>query len=130
MKAWEFVKKWGGAIFAALAAILLAVLGAGWLWRKKEAEAARLKDELAVAEATKEIARLTATREEVARQVGEKDEAIADVDRQLKENRRKIVEAHEGMEGLSDGEVEDALARLGYLIPLLLSAYQCIETVC
>ena len=113
-KAWAFVKKWGGAIFGALAALLLALLGVGWLWRKKQAEVGALKDELAVAEATKEIATLRARREEVAARVGEKDVEIKAIDAELAENQRKIVEAHEGGEGLSADEIAAEFSRLGF----------------
>lgn len=112
--AWQWIKKWGGAIFGALAAVLLVVLGAGWVWRKKKAEVGALRDELALAEATKEIERLRALRKGVAERVGEKDQAIEEIDAQLAENQRKIVEAHEGGEGLSADEIVAEFERLGF----------------
>lgn len=112
--AWEWTKKWGGLLFGAIAAVLLAVLGAGWLWRRKKAEVGALKDALAVVEATKEIERLRALRGEVAARVGEKDQAVEEIDAQLADNKRKIVEAHEGGENLTSEEVSEAFARLGY----------------
>lgn len=112
-KAWTWIKKWGGVVFGSLAAVLLLLLGGGWLWRRKQAELGAVKDELAVERAKRDIERLRATRKEVARQVGEKDEAIAEIDRQLAKNRRKLADAHEGGENLTDEQVEAALERLG-----------------
>lgn len=107
-KVWAWLKRWG----AAVAGGLLFLLGAGWLWRRKASELGRVKDELAVERAKSAIARLEGVREEVKRQVGEKDEAIEQIDRQLLENKRAIVEAHEHGEGLSDEEVLEAFRRV------------------
>lgn len=109
-KAWDWVKRWGAFLFAGL----LVLMGAGWLWRRRTAELGRVQNELAVARAQKEIARLQGQRDEVALRVGEKDEKVEEIDKQLAANRRKIVEAHEHGQGLSDEEVEVAFARLGY----------------
>lgn len=113
-RVWVWLKKWGGLLFGAVAAGLLVVLGAGWLWRRRVAELGRIRDELAVERARQEIAHLRGIREEIASRVEEKDEAIEAIDRKLAENRRAIVEAHEHGQGLTDEEVEDAFARLGY----------------
>lgn len=107
---WEWLKKWG----AAIAGVLLAVLGAGWLWQRKSRELGRVKDRLAVERVKRDIARLQGMRKEISKRVGEKDEAIEGIDRQLAENRRAIVEAHEHGEGMSDEEVDEAFRRLGY----------------
>jgi uncharacterized protein HemX len=105
----KWLKKWG----AAIAGVLLVILGAGWLWRRQQARIGKLKDRLAVEEATKKIGELRVLREEVKDRVGEKDEAIADLDRQLLDNQRRIIEAYEGGEGLSDEEMLEEFRRLG-----------------
>lgn len=107
---WAWLRKWGALVVG----VLLLVLGGGWLWRRREAALGRVRDELAVERAKREIERLRGQREEVARQVGEKDEAIAAIDSRLAENARKIVEAHEGGAGLTDEQVAEAFTRLGY----------------
>lgn len=109
-KAWAWIKKWG----AAIASALLVLVGFGWLWHKKKLELGEVKDELAIAKATKNIAELRGRREEVARQVGEKDEAVKAIDEELAANKRAIIEAYENGEGLSDKEVERAFDAAGY----------------
>jgi len=108
--AWEWLKKAGVWI----AGVLLLLLGAGWLWKRQRDALGKVRDQLAVERGLREVYRLRATREEVKKQVGEKDAAVEEIDRQLAENQRKIVEAHERGEGLSDDEVADAFARLGF----------------
>jgi hypothetical protein len=109
-KVWAFLKRWG----AALAGLLLALLGAGWMWKRKQAEIARLKDQAAVDRALKDMEGLRAVRERVAKEEGTTAAQITVIDESLAENRRKIVEAHEGMENLKDDEVEEAFHRLGF----------------
>ncbi len=111
---WAWLKRWGGALFGAISALLLLVLGGGWLWRRKQSEVSQLRDALAVEEATQEIAKLRAVRAEIVARVGEKDEAVEAIDQQLAANRRAVVSAHESGEGLSDEEIADAFARLGF----------------
>jgi len=53
-----------------LAGAVLAIMGAGWLWRRREHQLGRLKDEAQLARATSESDRLRAVREELAREVG------------------------------------------------------------
>jgi hypothetical protein len=111
-KVWTWLKKWGGLLFGGIAAALLFVVGGGWLWRKKRAELGRVKDELAVERAKTEIARLRGLREQVAERVGEKDEAIEEIDRQLEGNRQAIIEAHEVPADMTDEEVAHALREI------------------
>lgn len=105
-----FLKTWG----AAIAGVLLALLGAGWMWQRKQAEIAKLKDQAAVDKALKDMEALRAVRERVVREEGATATQIETIDRSLSDNKRRIVEAHEGMEGLKDAEVDDAFSRLGY----------------
>lgn len=109
-KLWAWIKKWWGAVVAALAAIFGGLL----LWRRHKRKLGAVKDELAVAEATKEISRLKGVREEVARQVHRDDVAIKAIDDEIKHQKRKVVEAHEVDEGMSDEEVAQAFDDAGY----------------
>jgi uncharacterized protein HemX len=109
-KAWAWLKKWG----LVLLALLLSLVGAAWVLNRQKSKLGQLRDELAVAEATQAIAALRARREEVAARVGEQDVEIQEIDGQLADNQRKIVEAYEGGAGLSAEEVAAELARLGY----------------
>jgi hypothetical protein len=107
---WAAVKKWAGWLVGGLAVLL----GAGWLWRRRERELGQLKDKAQAAEAKRAIAHLQGRREELARELGEQDEAVQALEEALRKNRRRLVEAHEGGEELSDDEVERAFARLGF----------------
>lgn len=106
-KAWSLVKRWGAAILAAL----LFVAGAGWVWNRRKAR--RIADELAVEKATREIARLRAVREQLVERLGEKDEAIAEIDASIIDNQADIIAAHENFEEMTDDEVADVFRRLG-----------------
>ena len=108
-KAWPWLKKWGAAILGGIVAILGAVL----LFKTYKGKLGKVKDELAIAEAIKEIGKLQGVRSAIEERVGEKDEAIGIIDHKLAENRRRIVEAHEGGEDLTDEEVLEEYARLG-----------------
>jgi hypothetical protein len=108
-KAWPWLKKWGAWILGGIAL----VLGSGWLWNTYKGKLGRVKDKLAVAEALKEREKLQAVRTEIAARVGEKDEAIEQIDRQLEANARKFAEAHEGGEDLTDEELLEEFARQG-----------------
>lgn len=106
-KAWAFLRRWGAVILAAL----LVFAGSGWLWNRRRAR--RVADQLAVEKATREIARLRAVREQLVERIGEKDEAIAEIDAKIEENRADIIAAHENFEEMSDEEVADVFRRLG-----------------
>tara|TARA_Y100000310_G_scaffold250210_1_gene256395 strand:+ start:182 stop:529 length:348 start_codon:yes stop_codon:yes gene_type:complete len=108
-KAWPWLKKWGGWILGALVAILTL----GLVAKAYKGRLGKVKDELAIAEATKEIGKLQEVRAAIEERVGEKDEAIDIIDHKLAENRRRIIEAHEGGEDLTDDEVLEEYAHLG-----------------
>lgn len=110
-RAWAWIKKYWAPILSAIAALVAGMVGVYWFRRRA---LGRVQDELAVARAQKEIARLRGAREEVTRRVGEKNEAIEEIDAQLADNRRQVVEAHENGQGLSDEEVLRAFEALGY----------------
>ena len=105
-----FLKKWGAAILS----LLLALVGVGWVFKKKQEEIAHLKDQAAVDKALKNIEALHAVRVRVSAEEGETAGQIATIDQKLSENRRKIVEAHEGMENVPDDQVDETFSRLGY----------------
>ena len=109
-KTWLFLKRWGLALFGVLAAIVTLGLYA----RHKQRELGAVKDELEIANATKEMARLRAQREMLAPQVKENDAVIEDLDSQMVRQKRRIIEAHENGRGLTDEEVVDEFARLGF----------------
>ena len=109
-----WLKKWGRVVLMVALGTLFTLLGSGWLWNKYKGKLGKVKDQLAVAEATREIASLRATREVLKERVGVKDEAYAIIDKRLVDNRRKLVEAHAGGEGLSDEEMLSELALRGY----------------
>jgi len=109
-KVWAWLKKWGALLFG----VLLVLVGAGWLWQRRSNELGRVKDELAVSKAKERIAFLKGQREEVARAVGEDDDAVKIIDDELARNRREVIEAHEFGQGMTDQEVADAFDRLGY----------------
>lgn len=113
-KTWAWLKKWGSWLLGGIVTVLLGVLTLGWYVRRQNRQIGQLKDQVAVADAMKEITRLRALREGVAERVGEKDQAIEEVDRDLAANQRRIVEAHEGGKGLSDEEVAAEFVRLGF----------------
>jgi hypothetical protein len=107
-KAWTWLKRWGLAIAGALAV----VLGAGWLWHRRSTALGRVTDKLAVEKARTQIAELQGMRTMLTERLDEKDEAIRTIDEQLAENKRRIVEAHEYGEGMTDAEIEEAFKRL------------------
>ena len=109
-RAWSWLKKWGLALFAGLLTIV--TFGAYARRRSLQLDAAR--DAAKVAEAKAKIEHLRGIREQLTERVEEKDEAIEAIDRELAAQKRKLVEAHEAGEGLTDQEVEEAFARLGF----------------
>jgi hypothetical protein len=114
VKTWIWIKEHVKAVLGAAVALLFFVLGAGWLWRKQKNKLGKVIDELAVSEAVNEIEKLRAVRGEIAREVGEKDESIVAIDAEISANRKKILDAHERTEDVSDEALLEELSRLGY----------------
>ena len=109
-KAWEWAKKWGLALLGGL----LFFLSLKWILGARKNEIGRLKDNLAVTEATSAIERLRAVRARVMEEVDESDESVAEIDQKLAENRRLIVEAAtEDNAELTDDQIEEEFAKLG-----------------
>jgi len=112
---WAWLKKWWRVLAGALNGVFLLLVALGIvLWQVKKRQVGALQDQIAVSEATKDIAALRARREEVARQAGEESAEIAEIDQALAVNQRKIIDAYEGGTDLTAEEVADELARLGY----------------
>lgn len=74
-----------------------------------------MRDELAVAEATRELLALKAQRQEVVAQLDEQDDAVVLLNGKIEEQKRRIAAAHEGGASMTDREVDDELRRLGIL---------------
>lgn len=109
MIAW--IKKWWGAVFGGIAAILAFIL----LWKWKADHVDTLKDALVVAKAEKDIAVLVTKREAVMERVLVRREDLAQVDKKLEDNQRAIVEARTGAKELDKDGVLAAYRELGYL---------------
>lgn len=107
--AWAWLKKWG----AWIAGALLVIVGAGWAWQRRGQLLGAARDAAVVAEAKRQMDATRATREEVARQVGEKDEAVQALDDRIARQRRLIVRLHEGGEALVGEDLEHAARELG-----------------
>lgn len=107
-KVLDWIKRWGGAI----GGLAIVVIGAGWLWRRQQNALGKVKDKLAVAEATKAIARLQGQREEVAKRVGETDMLVEELDAEIALQRQRVIDAHEVDPDLSEEEVAARLRRV------------------
>jgi hypothetical protein len=110
-KAWVWIREWSWALLLAV----FALVGAGWAVRRKHIEAGAVRDALAVERAQRKIAELRGRRDQLLAELPRDHALVRAIDDELDENKREIVEAHEGLsEGLSDEEVADAFRRLGY----------------
>jgi hypothetical protein len=86
------------------------------IYRKwKQDQVNSLKDALTVSKATKEIKALDAKREMIGERIEGREAEIVEIDKALNENKRAIIEARTGAEGLSSDEILAEYKRLNYL---------------
>lgn len=102
------------AAIGAVVGLLLALLGAGWVWSRHLRVSRQIADRVAVATALREIAMLEERRAELSADERAEDAQLAAVDSELRQAKRAVVEAHKRGDGLSDAEVVAAFERLGY----------------
>jgi hypothetical protein len=106
-KAWKWVVGIGAGIIAILAFVL---------YRKYQKDHVdSLKDALVVAKAEKEIIALDTERILLEDAIGNRDEEIAIVKDKLDANKRSIVEARTGAEGLDEDGILELYRKMGYL---------------
>ncbi len=107
-----WLKKWGGWI----AGIVVAILSFGLIRQRRENERKLKRATLAavVSEAESRIAVLKEHRAKVVEKLDEDHSLVRVIDQKLAANKRAIVESYEGNDELSDEQVEDEFANLGY----------------
>ena len=92
---------------------LLTILTLGFFVRKAWRDRLQAEDKVLVAQAENEIARLRGMRGEIEKGIGEKDEAILIVDRQISTQREIIEDRMRTGAGMSDEEIAAEFARMG-----------------
>ena len=116
-KTWSWLKRavawlcdnlW--AVFAAVAAVLAAVLG----WRAYRKKVGSLKDAVKVERARGRVRALKSKRETVEKRADAKREDIDEIDEKIRENKKAVVEAHKRTETMTSDEIEEAYKRLGF----------------
>jgi hypothetical protein len=108
-KVWAWFKKAG--VWIAMA--LLALVGAGWLWRTQKGKLGAVRDQLAVEKASSRVKELRAQREILKEQDAEAVEEIAKIDEELADNQLAIRDAFENGADATEEEIDAELARLG-----------------
>lgn len=108
-KVWEWLKSAG--VWIAMA--LLALVGAGWMWRRQKGKLGALKDQLAVEKATTRVKELRMERTMLKEQDAESVLEIARIDEALDHNRNEIRAAFENGADATEEEIDEELARLG-----------------
>jgi len=100
-KAWTWLKD----NVATVLLTIVAILGAGWLWKVSKDREGSLKDQLKVERTKAKIAELAGRRAE--KEVREQDYAARDteLDKQIAEAQRELVAARESVEGRSLDEI-------------------------
>lgn len=106
----SWLKQWSWALLLGL----LALAGAGWAIRRRQIQLGQVRDALAVERAQNAIAELRGKRDQLLTEVTADHALVQEIDAQLAENKRKLVEAHEMPPDMTTEEVADAFRRLGY----------------
>jgi hypothetical protein len=84
------------------------------VWQHYKRRVGSLKDLIEVEKAQTEIAALEARRVALSERATEKATAIAEIDKRLEDNRRRIVAVHTDTAAMSMPEVLAEFERLGY----------------
>lgn len=108
-KAWQWLKKAG--VWTAM--VLLALVGAGWIWRRQKSKIGQLQDKVAVEKATTRVKELRAQREILKEQDTETAEEMVRLDEEIADSRLAIRDAFEFGADASEEEIDEELARLG-----------------
>lgn len=108
---WPAILMWLKNSWQWLVGILAVLLGISYLRRQQK----RADSYGAVVSAREEIARLSGEREQLKERVDEKDQLIVEIDKQLIDNKRLIIETlHPADHPESDQEIEARFKELGY----------------
>ncbi len=108
---WSWLRRSSGLLFG----VLLAVLGAGWLWKRERRKRLDAEAAAEVAKLQAKIASSVAVRERLIEDSLEHTEAIDQLDETIAENERAILGHHsEPLEGLNRDEIRERLHHLGY----------------
>jgi predicted negative regulator of RcsB-dependent stress response len=110
IKIWKWVKENVTSILISI----IAILGAGIFWKYHKKKVAEVRDSSIVKNAQIEIASLEERRKELVQHKNLHQYDIINLDEKLLANKRKIVEAHDYIETLSDEDILNELTRLGY----------------
>lgn len=112
-KAWLWVKKHITSILGVIVAALV-----GWLaWGSMKRRTGKLKDEVALAKAERDLKALNVRRDTAVERMGEKAADARALKSELRDTKKKIVEIRERkpiVETLTDDELDKRLEKLGY----------------
>lgn len=109
-KVGAWLRRWWGLLAGALA-VLAGLVGVIVYQRRQLADSA---DAARVSEGVAKVRELRARREEIAAQTGAVTAEIEQLDAQIAESQRKILDLHVGGPDVPDDQLEAEFARLGY----------------